>query len=123
MSNPTDSKLYTSIKIKVIKNNPINSAYRSGMIVKEYEKLYYLKHGMNSNPYSNVTKKVDGLTRWFLEKWRNQRGTIGYDTKGDIYRPTIRVNSSTPKTLQELSKKEIKSTMIEKRKTNRVKKF
>ena len=53
----------------------------------------------------------------------NQRGETGYKKKGDVYRPTKRVNSKTATTFKELSKKEIDAAKREKAKTGRVKEF
>lgn len=122
MSNiPTDPKLYLRIKNKIFKKNPKNSAYRSGLIVKEY-KAKMKEKGLK--PYTGK-KTTKGLDRWFKEDWKNQRGGTGYKkgAKGDIYRPTKRVSKKTPATFKELSKKEIKSAQKEKAKTGRVKKF
>ena len=64
-----------------------------------------------------------GLSRWFKEDWKNQRGGVGYKKKSDVYRPTKRITKDTPKTFSELSKSEIEKAQREKRKTGRVKKF
>lgn len=122
MSVPNDKQLYNKIKTKIINKNSKNSAYRSGLIVKEYKKAYKEKYG-NDNAYKGSKDKNEGLSRWFREKWRNQRGEIGYDKKGDIYRPTKRITKDTPKTFKELNKKEIKKAMIKKRNLGRVNKF
>lgn len=123
MSEPVDSKLYAKVKRKVLKDNPINSAYRSGLIVKTYKREFKKKYGSDINPYLNISKTREGLTRWFLENWENQRGEVGYKFKGDVYRPTRRVSKSTPKTFSELSKKQLDRAKKEKRKFGRVKKF
>ena len=47
----------------------------------------------------------------------------GYQSKSDIYRPTVRVDKKTPTTMNELSKEQIKSAREEKLKTGRVKNF
>jgi hypothetical protein len=57
------------------------------------------------------------------EKWTNQRGQVGYKEKGDVYRPTIRINQYTPKTFNELSKADIERAKKEKALKGRVKKF
>ncbi len=77
------------------------SAYRSGLLVKKYKEEYYKKHKSN-NAYTG-DRQNSNLKRWFNEKWRNQRGEIGYKQKGDVYRPTIRINDKTPTTFNELS--------------------
>lgn len=120
MPTPNDKKLYERIANR-IKRTQKHSAYRSGRIVKEYKAAYAQKYGKSSKPYKEDGKEKD-LKRWFKEDWRNQRGKVGYSKKGDVYRPTKRVSKKTPKTFKELSKKELKEAMKEK-KTGRVKKF
>ena len=90
------------------------SGYKSGFITK-----YYKEHGgkFKGKP------KMEGLKRWFEEKWVNQRGEVGYKKKGDLYRPTKRVTSKTPKTWSELSKTQIKKAKEKKKKVGRVNKF
>ena len=84
------------------------------MLVKEYKE--------RGGGYSG-DKSKGSLGRWFKEEWKNQRGETGYKKKGDVYRPTKRVNSKTPTTFKELSKKEIDTAKREKAKTGRVKEF
>ena len=123
MAIPTDQKLYDSVKAKVYKKMPKHSAYRSGILVKEYKEAFKKKHGTKKSPYKGKEKSNAPLKRWFKEDWKNQRGGTGYKKKGDVYRPTKRVNKKTPATFKELSKKEIKAAQKEKKKTGRVKKF
>ena len=120
MAKPKDQKLYNKIKKEIYRKMKIHSAYRSGHLVRRYKEAYYKKYG-NKEAYEN--KKNGALSRWFKEDWRNQRGEIGYKKKGDIYRPTKRVNKLTPLTFDELSSKEIKRAMKQKKKSGRVKKF
>ena len=122
MSQPKDKGLYEQIKEKVKKKIPKHSAYRSAHIVKEYKKAYYDKH-KSKEAYTGSKKTTEGLSRWFKEEWKNQRGEVGYKKKGDIYRPTKRVNKNTPKTHKELSKKDKEIAMKEKKTKGRVKKF
>jgi len=121
-SVPKDKSLYETVKRRVYKRMPKHSAYRSGVLVKEYKEAYKKKHGSGS-AYSGQKRETKGLSRWFKEDWKNQRGGKGYKKKGDIYRPTKRVTKDTPTTMKELSKKQIKSAQREKRKTGRVKKY
>lgn len=114
MPEPTNKKLYDRIKAKVYKRIPKHSAYRSGIVVKEYKEA--------GGKYSG-DKSKGGLTRWFKEDWKNQDGGKGYKKKGDIYRPTKRVSKDTPTTHKELTAKEKKDAMEEKKKTGKVKKF
>ena len=111
---PTNKTLYNRVAARIKKKVPKHSAYRSGLIVKAYKKA--------GGKYSG-TKSKGNLGRWFKEKWRNQRGGVGYKKKGDVYRPTKRVSKKTPKTFKELGKKRVKKAQSRKRKTGRVKKF
>lgn len=128
MNLPRDKELYDKIKKQVFLKYPKHSAYRSGLLVKNYKEAYQKKYalalakGNNDNAYIG-SRNTDGLTRWFAEDWRNQRGEIGYKKKGDIYRPTIRINEKTPTTINELSQRRIKEAMREKKTKGRVKKF
>lgn len=122
MSEPKDKTLYNRVKARVIKRIPKHSAYRSGIIVKEYKEAYKKKHGSGS-AYIGKKQEKKGLSRWFKEDWRTQKGKKTYSKKGDIFRPTKRITKDTPTTMKELSKKEIKSAQREKRKTGRVKKY
>jgi len=120
MPTPTDPILYDMIKQKITsKYKP--SGYRSGLLVQEYKKEYLKKH-KNNNAYVG-DRKTSNLKQWFDAKWVNQRGEIGYKMKGDIYRPSIRINSKTPTTWNELTSKQIKEAQKEKATTGRVRKF
>ena len=122
MAVPKDKVLYEKVKKKIYSEIPKHSAYRSGLLVKEYKKEYKKKYN-SDDAYEGTKKTNKGLSRWFKEDWRNQRGEVGYSKKGDIYRPTKRITESTPKTIGELSKSQIKDAMKEKKKTGRVKKY
>ena len=61
--NVIDKKLYLEVKKEIVKKMPKSSAYRSGLIVKEYKKRGGSYRGQ---------KKGGGLTSWFQkEKWVN----------------------------------------------------
>ncbi len=122
MSVPKDKTLYETVKRRVYKKMPKHSAYRSGLLVKEYKHEYKKKHGSGS-AYEGKKQEKKGLSRWFKEAWVNQRGGTGYKKKGDIYRPTKRITKDTPTTMKELSKKQIKSAQREKKNTGRVRKY
>jgi len=111
---PDNKSLYNKVKSEIYAKIQKHSAYRSGMVVKEYEK--------RGGTYSG-DKEEGKLRRWFKEEWRNQRGEVGYKNKGDVYRPTKRVSKDTPTTHGELSKTEIKRAMKEKKTTGRVNGF
>lgn len=120
MPTPTDQILYDKIKQEITsKYKP--SAYRSGLIVKEYKKEYQKKH-KNDNAYSG-NRETSNLRRWFNEKWQSQTGKIGYNKSGDVYRPTIRINDKTPITFAELTKEQIKEAQKEKAMYGRVRNF
>ena len=110
-----DKALYEKIKKKVYALYDKPSAYRSGRLVAEYKKA--------GGRYIGAKPKNTGLSRWYKEDWRNQRGGKGYKKKGDIYRPTKRITSKTPTTMKELGKKRIKKAIKKKRRTGRVDKF
>lgn len=114
MSHPINKKLWEKAKKEADKHYKKHSAYKSGFIVKFYKD--------NGGKFKGNKKESD-LKRWFDEKWTNQHGTVGYHHKNDIYRPTFRINSKTPKTWSEIPKKRIRSASREKYKTGRVKKF
>ena len=115
MSKPADPELYKKVKDRIYKEIPTHSAYRSGLLVQEYKRL--------GGKYVGNKPKTKGLTRWFKEDWKNQRGEVGYAKKGDVYRPTKRVNDKTPLTFQELNKGELEKARREKAQTGRVNKF
>jgi hypothetical protein len=123
MSLPKDKKMYSKIKIKLWKKYPKHSAYRSGLLVKTYKTDFVKKYGKQKQPYTGAKTKKKGLQRWFDEKWVNQRGEVGYKYKSDIYRPSKKITSKTPKTHKELSKKDIKKARTMKYKKGRVNKF
>lgn len=118
---PRDQELYDKVKKELYKKYPKHSAYRSGLLVKEYKNKYKNKYKINRPYIGNKTN--NGLTRWFKEKWRNQRGNIGYKYKNDIYRPTIKVNKYTPKLLKNISNKTMKKVRKMKYNLGRVLKF
>ena len=64
------------------------------------------KYKSNEAYYGKKTNK-QGLSRWFKEEWKNQRGDVGYKNKNDVYRPTRRVTPKTPLTFNELTKYEL----------------
>mgnify|MGYP003653544511 FL=1 len=115
MPEPSNKALYERVKKKIYAKNPKHSAYRSGMVVKEYKK--------QGGTYKGSKSSGKGLSRWFKEKWKTQSGSTTYKKKGDIFRPTVRVNKKTPTTMSELSAKEKKEATKEKKATGRVKKY
>ena len=115
MVEPSNKVLYQQVKDEIYKKYPKHSAYRSGLIVKEYKR--------RGGTYIGKASKDEGLKLWFDSKWTNQRGEVGYKFKSDIYRPTVKVSKNTPTTFQELTNKEIERARREKAKTGHVKRF
>jgi hypothetical protein len=122
MPVPSDCKLYEKIKNQVKKDIPTHSAYRSGIIVRKYKLAFSKKHPHRS-PYKGKRTQKKGLSRWFKEEWRNQRGDVGYHYKSDVYRPTRRVTQKTPITLSELNSNQLKKARSEKYKKGRIYRF
>jgi len=119
---PRDIQLYNKIKRNIYIKYPQHSAYRSGILVKEY-KIQYEKKYKNNDAYIGIKNTNKGLGRWFKEEWKNQRGETGYKYKNDVYRPTKKITSKTPLTFQELSDKELKKARKEKSSKGRIYKF
>ena len=80
MSTPKDKELYEKVKKEIYKKYPEHSAYRSGLLVKTYKE--------RGGEYEGKKDDNKGLSRWFKEDWKNQRGEEGYKHKSDVYRPT-----------------------------------
>jgi hypothetical protein len=110
-------KLYAIVKAEADKRFLAHtSAYKSGWIVKTYKDRggKYMPNESGSHP-NNKT----GLRRWFAEEWVNLMapkpntpcGRSHASNKGvyPVCRPKIRVNKSTPITVDELSKQRIKT--------------
>lgn len=95
MPIPADKKLYEAVKKKIYSIYKVPSAYRSGALVKEYKK--------QGGTYLGKQKKSEGLMGWFKAKWKD----VGNQTY-PVYRPTVRVNKSTPLTVSEIDPKNLK---------------
>ena len=113
MPEPKNKTLYDKIKKKYSKMK--HSAYKSGLIVKEYKS--------QGGKYEGKKPTKTGLSRWFKEDWRTQTGSTTYKKKGDIFRPTKRITKKTPTTMSELTKKQKTTAQKEKKKSGRVKKY
>jgi len=85
-----DEKLYNKVKLMANEIYKKPSAYKSGYIVKKYKEL----GGIYIN--DNKPKK---LKQWFHEKWVD----VG-DKKYPVYRPTIKINKTTPLLVNEIDK-------------------
>ena len=115
MPEPSDKKLYEKVKEEIYNKYPKHSAYRSGLLVKEYKS--------RGGKYIGKENDSTGLNLWFRSEWKNQRGETGYKYKSNVYRPTVKVNKNTPTTFKELSKEEIDKARREKADKGRVSKF
>ena len=115
MPEPSNQKLYDKIKAKVYKEIPKHSAYRSGQLVKQYKAA--------GGTYKGKKDDSKGIGRWFKEDWRTVSGSKTYEKKGDIFRPTKRVNKDTPTTMKELTPAQKKKATAEKKATGKVKKY
>ncbi len=122
MPIPRDKSLYNKVKQQVYREIPKHSAYRSGIVVQKYKRQFNKKH-THKNPYIGKKTKKKGLSRWFKEKWRNQRGKVGYKYKSDVYRPTRRITKQTPRTFKELGRRRIKKARTIKYRKGRVAHF
>lgn len=98
-----DPELYERVKKQASRIYSKPSAYRSGYTVSQYKKL--------GGTYSedNQPKK---LKQWYNEKWKD----IGGDKDYPVFRPTVRVNKTTPLTVQEISPENLKKQIKEKQK-------
>lgn len=113
--NVKDSKLYLKIKTKIQKDVKKKDrrwgAYDSGRLVREYKNLGGKYSGKKSDSKSN-------LNRWYREKWIDAcswpkikscgRTKDKIKSKVTYCRPSKKIDSNTPKIIQELTKPEIK---------------
>jgi hypothetical protein len=97
-----------TLKISVWKMYDKPSAYRSGMLVKLYRE--------SGGRYSGDKDKDDGLPLGLHRNGKIKGEKSGINIKSDVYRPTVRINSKTPTTFQELTTKEIERARREKAK-------
>jgi len=94
--------LYNKVKKEADKIYKKPSAYKSGYIVKKYKEL--------GGTYSGK-KTSSGLTAWYNEKWTDVGGK-----DYPVYRPTKRINSSTPLLVSEIDPKNLKTQIALKQK-------
>ena len=94
MPIPKDKQLYEQVKKQADQIYKKHSAYKSGFIVKTYKSL--------GGEYID-NNKPKALKRWFREEWRDI-GNKDYP----VYRPTKRINKSTPLTIQEIDTNNLK---------------
>lgn len=126
MSEPTNKKLYAKVKAAAKKKFDVwPSAYASSWLVREYKKRggkYKNKRGSKSKS----KQPSSSLSRWHKEKWidvcqlpkKVPCGRSKSNTRKYPYcRPSVRVNSKTPKTYKDFSKAELKRRCSRKRRS------
>lgn len=90
-----DQQLYDQVKKEADAKYSKPSAYKSGWIVKTYKE--------RGGKYADDGKPKN-LARWYKEDWKD----IGGEDY-PVYRPTKRINKSTPLTATEIDPKQLKS--------------
>lgn len=121
---PTDKKLYESIKKRVYKKIKKHSAYRSGHLVRSYKKAFAKKSKhKGKSPYKKCKRRSSRLHRWYREDWKSDTGKYKYTSKSSVYRPSKRITKDTPLTHDEITKKELKRAKREKRTKGRIRRF
>lgn len=114
---PTDMKLYVKVVNDAKKTFKVwPSAYASGWVVNEYKR--------RGGKYT-LSRSNSSLKRWFDEKWVDVcywpkivpcgRTDSSSTQKYPYCRPLRRLSPQTPKTVRELSQKELKSRCRRKR--------
>ena len=101
MPTPVDQELYDVVKKYVMMHYKKSSAYASGAIVKNYKLMFKELYG-DKEPYYD-DKKPKKLKQWYSEKWIDV-GNKDYP----VYRPTRRVNASTPLLASEIDPTNLK---------------
>ena len=94
MPEIVDKELYNKVKLEADKIYKKPSAYKSGYIVKTYKSL--------GGRYRDDNQPKN-LSRWFKEVWKD----VG-NQQYPVYRPTKRINKSTPLTVDEIDKENLK---------------
>ena len=120
---PLKPILYAQVKTEADRIFLTSSAYKSGWIVKTYKD----RGGTYEDKPLTKSKTKTGLTRWFEEKWvdltrKNTHGTYAdcgrpkATLRGTypLCRPSVHVNSQSPKTPKELTKTAIAQAKKEK---------
>jgi hypothetical protein len=102
MTTPVNMDLYNKLKQEIFMKNPINSAYRSGLLIKSYK---------DAGGTFKGEKPKTGLTRWFKENWKD----IGRQ-EYPVYRPTKRISKDTPLTVKEIDPQDLKKKIKQKQK-------
>jgi len=107
MPIPKNIELYNFVKHEADKIYKKSSAYKSGFIVKKYKELggEYIDDNQPKN-----------LQRWYKEQWSDV-GKQPYP----VYRPTIKISSKTPLTVNEIDKNNLKKQIKLKQKIKGIK--
>jgi hypothetical protein len=101
MPTPVDKELYERAKAFIRIKYKKHSAFASGAAVKKYKAEFKKKYG-DKEPYKDDGEERH-LEKWFKEKWQDV-GNKAYPT----FRPTKRVDASTPLTPSEIDPKNLK---------------
>jgi len=108
MPTPKDLNLYQEVKKKADQVYSKPSAYKSMYIQKEYQR--------NNGTYENDGREPK-LKRWMSEEWMNINPLIGKDADAyPVFRPTHKVNSSTPTLYQNIPLSDLKKQFALKQK-------
>lgn len=120
---PIDTRLYNRVKAEAKKKFDVwPSIYASSWLVKEYKR--------RGGKYRGKRDPNQGLERWYNEKWINvcklpktvkcgrpKGGFKEYRKKYPYCRPSVRVNSRTPKLAGDLTATQRKRLCTAKRKS------
>jgi hypothetical protein len=103
---PSNPELYEKVKNIIYQRYKKHSAYRSGAVIKLYKELggEFLD--------DDEPKK---LKQWFKEEWTDAN-PLKTENSYPVYRPTKRINKSTPLTVDEIDPKNLIKQSIEKQK-------
>jgi len=96
MPTPVDQQMYERAKAYVRQHYKKPSAYASGAIVKKYKAEFKKKYG-EKEPYKE-DEEHHNLQKWFQEDWKD----VGHKDY-PVYRPTKRIDASTPLLPKEIS--------------------
>lgn len=111
--NVVNKSLYRKAKkIATEKYGTKSSAYRSMFIVSQYKKLGGTYRG---------EKKITGVKRWNMEEWiqvipfleEGKKVVCGFGSENKACRPSKKIDSNTPMTIQALVKKHGKKKILE----------
>jgi hypothetical protein len=95
---PANTILYAQVKAKIFELYTKNSAYRSMAVIKEYKRQggTFIEDGT-----------IKPLSRWIQEKWKDVNPIKSKKKLYPLFRPTLRINSQTPTTVNEISKNQL----------------